>query len=167
MISFPHKKYMKNIKNRILFSLAFLVIILIVSCNASSGNAVTKTPAEVTTSNEINFIESDWNAALNKAKKENKLVFLDISASWCGPCKLLKRNTFTDPAVAEFFNTNFVNVAIDGEIGVGPELANTYQIQGYPTLIVADATGKSLLYTVGYIEPNDLLAFGKDALKKK
>lgn len=158
---------MKNIKNNVLFSTAFLSLMIIISCSASSGNAVTKTPVEANIAKEIIFIEGDWNAALSKAKKENKLVFLDISASWCGPCKLLKRNTFTDPAVADFFNANFVNVAIDGEIGVGPELANTYQIQGYPTLIVADETGKSLLYTVGYVEPNDLLAFGKDALKRK
>ena len=157
---------MKQIISAFYYSAILFALSVLASCNLSSGNAVSKKET-VTSVNEINFIEDDWSAALGKAKAEDKLVFLDISASWCGPCKLLKKNTFTDAAVADFFNTNFINVSIDGEKGVGPELAAQYSIQGYPTLIVADATGKSLLYTVGYIPPEDLLAFAKDALKRK
>jgi thioredoxin-related protein len=64
---------------------------------------------------------------------------------------MLKQYTFTDSAVGEFFNKNFINVSVDGEKGVGPELAQQYAIKGYPTLIVADETGKTVLFTSGYI----------------
>jgi thioredoxin-related protein len=80
---------------------------------------------------------------------------------------MLKKNTFTDKTVAEFFNTNFINVSINGEKGVGPTLVRQYQIQGYPTLIIADDTGKPLLYTVGYIDSKTILDFAKAALAKK
>ncbi|MGC9354522.1 MAG: thioredoxin family protein, partial [Mariniphaga sp.] len=43
----------------------------------------------------ITFHQGNWKEALETAKKENKPIFLDISASWCAPCKLLKANTFT------------------------------------------------------------------------
>ncbi len=115
----------------------------------------------------IIFIEQDWNKALQKAGKEKKLVFLDIYATWCGPCKMLKKNTFTNEKVGKFFNANFVNVTIDGERGIGPELATRFSLEGYPTLIVTDSNGQPLLYTVGYLEPDYLLEFAKEALLKK
>ncbi|HWB28204.1 MAG TPA: thioredoxin family protein [Chitinophagaceae bacterium] len=115
----------------------------------------------------ISFIEQDWDKALKAAKTQKKLVFLDIYATWCGPCKMLKKNTFTDAKVADFFNKNFVNVSVDGEKGVGPQLAQKFSIQAYPTLIVANADGTPVLYTMGYLDPATLLQFANAALQKK
>ncbi len=109
----------------------------------------------------IRFIESNWSKALQEAKKQNKLVFLDAYASWCGPCKLLKRNTFTDKGAGEFFNRNFINVAIDMEKGEGPALLQKFGVSAYPTLIIADAYGNSVTYTEGYIAPKQLIEFGE------
>jgi thioredoxin 1 len=114
----------------------------------------------------IKFIEQDWDKALKAAHNEKKLIFLDIYATWCGPCKMLKQYTFTDSAVGDFFNKNFINVSVDGEKGVGPELAQQYAIKGYPSLIVADETGKAVLYTAGYIPPDVLMQFAQEALKR-
>lgn len=118
-------------------------------------------------SNGIQFIQQDWDKALQQAKEENKLIFIDIYATWCGPCKLLQKKTFTDKNVADFFNKNFINLSIDGEKTIGPALAQKFAIQGYPTLIVTDASGKPVLYTMGFVEPDNLLYFGQEALKRK
>lgn len=114
----------------------------------------------------IKFIESNWNKALAEAKKQNKLIFLDAYASWCGPCKMLKRNTFPDKAAGEFFNSNFVNVALDMEKGDGPAIAAKYNVNAYPTLIIADAEGNMVTYTKGYIDAPQLIEFGKYGLSK-
>lgn len=114
----------------------------------------------------IKFIEQDWDKALKAATDEKKLVFLDIYATWCGPCKMLKQYTFTDSAVGEFFNKNFINVSVDGEKGVGPQLAQQYAIKGYPSLIVADETGKPVLITAGFIPADVLMQFAQEALKR-
>jgi len=114
----------------------------------------------------IKFIEQDWDKALKAAHDEKKLLFLDIYATWCGPCKMLKQYTFSDSAIGEFFNKNFINVSVDGEKGVGPQLAQQYAIQGYPTLIVADETGQAVLYTAGYISAEVLMQFAQEALKR-
>ena len=57
----------------------------------------------------IRFEPKDWKKAVEKARKENKLIFLDCHTSWCGPCKNLAANIFTKDAVADFYNQNFIN----------------------------------------------------------
>jgi thioredoxin 1 len=80
---------------------------------------------------------------------------------------MLKERTFTDTKAADFYNSNFINVAIDMEKGQGPALAQAWQLQAYPTLIIFDSKGKPVLGSVGFINANDLIRFGKQALSKK
>jgi thiol-disulfide isomerase/thioredoxin len=115
----------------------------------------------------IKFMEADWSKALQEAKKQNKPVFLDAYTTWCGPCRMLKQNTFTDKAVGEFFNKNFINVALDMEKGDGIAVGAKYQINAYPTLIITDADQKSVSVTEGYMGPARLLEFGKSVLAQK
>lgn len=114
----------------------------------------------------IQFIESDWNRALEEAKKQHKLIFLDAYAAWCGPCKLLKKKTFPDKAAGDFFNENFISVAVDMEKGIGPSLAEQFRVDAYPTLIIADDHGNAVAYTKGYMSATDLIEFGKYGLHK-
>lgn len=114
----------------------------------------------------IEFFQGTWKEALEKSKQENKPIFLDVYATWCGPCRRLKRNTFSDKVVGRYFNERFINVALDGEIGEGLELANQFAIRGYPTLVIVDNYGKALSSTSGYSDPKDLVQFGEFGLKK-
>lgn len=109
----------------------------------------------------IQFFKGTFADALEKAQAENKPIFLDIYATWCGPCKMLKKRTFSDKEVGEYFNANFVNIAIDGETKEGRELAYNFKIQGYPTLLILDKNGKQLTKQVGFVEPHILVNFGK------
>ncbi|MDB4920193.1 MAG: Thioredoxin-like [Mucilaginibacter sp.] len=114
----------------------------------------------------IVFIENSWDEALKQAALQKKYIFVDAYAIWCGPCKMLKMQTFTDDKAAAFYNSNFINVAIDMEKGRGPELARQWQLRAYPTLIIFDSKGKPVLGTVGFIKADELIRFGKEALKK-
>ena len=116
---------------------------------------------------EIHFMEDAWTQALKQAAAQNKYIFVDAYATWCGPCKMLKAKTFTDSQVAAFYNKNFINVSIDMEKGMGPQLAKEWQMQAYPTLIIFSPKGKPVLGTVGFIQPDMLLKFGREALAKK
>lgn len=115
----------------------------------------------------IEFFEGSWAEALELATKENKLVFLDIYASWCGPCKRLKSNTFSDIHVGNLYNDSFINVAIDGEKGEGPLLARKYGVRAYPSLIFVDQNGKLITATKGYHNAQQFLQLGQEVLRKK
>lgn len=124
------------------------------------------TPSSVIDSNEgINFISGTWSEAVSKSKAENKPIFLDVSTSWCGWCKVLKRKTFTDKEAATYFNANFINVEIDAEQGEGKYLAEKYQVNSYPTLIIIDNNEKVIQYSAGYLDAKGLISFGKSAKK--
>lgn len=114
----------------------------------------------------IQFHRGNWTEALEKAKKENKLIFLDIYATWCGPCKRLKAKTFSDKIAAKFFNEHFINVSLDGETGEGAILAGKYNLTGYPSLFIIDAGGKLVTQTMGYQSPEELIGFGKSIFKQ-
>ncbi len=145
---------------KIVSAVAFSTLIIVLAFVVFSFNK------NVNQKQSIQFIEQDWNTAITKAKENNKLVFVDIYAEWCGPCKMLKNQTFTDKAVADFFNANFVNVSVDAEKGIGTKLSTDFAVSAYPTLVFADASGKPVLYTVGFMKPKELMAFAQAAIKK-
>lgn len=116
---------------------------------------------------QINFIENSWPEALKQAAAQNKYIFVDAYASWCGPCKMLKATTFKNNNAAAFYNQNFINVALDMEKGNHPQLAQQWGMRAYPTLIILDSKGKIVLNTVGFITAKDLISFGEEALRRR
>ena len=114
----------------------------------------------------IQFFTGTWQQAIEKAKKENKYIFLDAYASWCGPCKMMKHKTFTNKDVGEFYNKHFVCVAIDMEKGEGPTLADKYSIEAYPTLIYFKPDGKLIGKAMGFRKSKEFLEMGEQVVTK-
>lgn len=96
----------------------------------------------------IIFEEGSFKDALAKAKKENKLLFIDCYTTWCGPCRFMSNQVFVHPKVGEYFNENFVNIKIDMEAGEGIDLAKEYNILAYPTMMLLDGDG-SIVQRIG------------------
>ena len=112
----------------------------------------------------VQFQKGTWKESLQIAKKKNKLIFLDIYATWCGPCKKLKSYTFSTTEVGNFYNKNFVNVSLDGEQGDGSVLMQKYRLSSFPSLLFIDGNGKVVMQTSGYYNSNELLELGKQIL---
>ena len=105
----------------------------------------------------IVFASGSLNDALAQAKTEGKMVFVDCYTSWCGPCKMLAKQTFPDKSVGNFFNPRFVSLQIDMEKGEGVELAKRWGVDAYPTMIVLDADGNVKGRIVGFLRPQQIL----------
>ena len=71
--------------------------------------------AEVKRSNKrsIIFEEIGYKEALVKAKKENKLIFIDAYTAYCQPCVMMVKNVFSLDKVADFYNEHFINLKLD------------------------------------------------------
>lgn len=112
----------------------------------------------------IQFEKGEWKELLAKAAKEDKLIFVDAYAAWCGPCKKMSRDVFTKPQVGEFYNAKFVNAKIDMEKGEGPGLARNWKVMAYPTLLFVNGSGEVVHQAVGYHQTDQLIELGEAAL---
>lgn len=108
---------------RTLFTAGLLIAALGITTGAVDKDAKDDSPkskteqpkanAPETKSGEITWLEYD--DGLKKAQKENKHVFIDFTAKWCGWCKKMDRETFQEPEVVELINQHFVPVRVDGD----------------------------------------------------
>ena len=118
-----------------------------------------------TSAQGIAFFHGSWAEALEEAKKENKPIFVDGYAEWCGPCKRLSRSVFPLPEVGEYFNKHFVNVKMDMEKGDGPSFRRKYPLSAYPTLFFIQPDGELIKANRGAPrDANSLISLAKNAL---
>lgn len=110
----------------------------------------------------IKFSTLTWKQLSEQAKSSKKIIFVDFYTTWCGPCKHLEKEVFTDAEVGSYFNGQFINVRIDAE-KEEQELVKRTEIRAYPTLIFFDATGEVLYRAEGAPDAYQLLEFAKKA----
>lgn len=116
---------------------------------------------------EMQFFTGTFQEALVKAKSENKMVFVDAYATWCGPCKMMKSQTFTDKKVIEFYNKHFINVAMDMEKGEGLKYSAPWGITHYPTLLYFNPSGEIIHNAVGFHNSWQFVELGEKVVKVK
>ncbi|HMG14751.1 MAG TPA: thioredoxin family protein [Saprospiraceae bacterium] len=114
----------------------------------------------------IEFFQGTYKEALEKAAKEEKLVFIDAFASWCGPCKRMASTVFTEKEVGDFYNKNFINMQIDMEKGEGPSLSGKFGVTAYPTFLFVNGKGEIVNRKVGGMAPDAFINVGKTAADK-
>jgi thioredoxin-related protein len=112
----------------------------------------------------IVFTTKDWKYVQKQAKEQNKLIFVDVYTTWCGPCKLMDKNVFSNAKVGGFYNSKFISYKIDAEKGEGIAFAKKYAVNSYPSLLFIDGDGSLVLKKSGTIDVNEFIQFGKNAL---
>lgn len=118
------------------------------------------------TEDGIAFSQMTFKEAKAIAKKENKLIFIDCYASWCGPCKRMAATSFKDERVGKIYNSNFINLKIDMEKDAeGPELSRLFKIRAYPTIVFVDGNGKVVQQEIGLKSADELIAMAKQQLQ--
>lgn len=92
---------------------------------------------------------TDIEAAVQQAKKENKSVLIEFTGSdWCPPCIMMRKNVFSKKEFIDQASKKYVLVEID--VPKGDEelakkhqpIAEKYEIEGFPTVILLDSNGK-------------------------
>ena len=110
---------------------------------------------------QVNFIEvvtaADMDAAKKKANDGMLMLFVDVYASWCGPCKMMDAQVYPDPALSAYMNKHFVSVRMDGETDFGRKFAAEQQLQGYPSMYIFSDDGARISSVVGFKPAAELM----------
>lgn len=112
---------------------------------------------------EIRFESGTLEAAQQKASQEGKVLFIDCMANFCGACRMMEREVFTDPEVAEFFNKNFISYQLNMDEPAGKAFGKTCEIPAYPTLIFMDEKGEILFKEVGGRKTKEFMELARRA----
>ncbi len=113
------------------------------------------------------FFEGTWEEAIVKARKENKILFVDAHTSWCSPCRRLKRDVFPLKEVGDYLRRDFIPLAMDLETPRGLLFSLYYKVKGYPSFLFIDSNGRVIHRTLGYRNPDQLMKDGNRALEKR
>ena len=114
---------------------------------------------------EITFVNGDFENALEEAREKNKLVYIDCQTSWCGPCKAMERDVFTNRDVASFYNEHFVSISLDME-KEGEAVKTEFEVSAYPTHLFVDADRRMIHRASGYQSSSQFVETGNNAIGK-
>ena len=142
---------MKNLR----FLLAAAALLAISCSKSSTAEETTKAPG----SSKAGWL-TNYTAAQEEAKAQNKLLLMDFTGSdWCGWCIVLEKEVFSKPEFKEYASKNLVLLELDfprrkelpkETMEQNQRLAMKHRIQGFPTIVVLDASGKELAQ-LGYM----------------
>ena len=141
--------------------------VLLVACNPSpTGEAKTEgSPSTVASAapGKIDWI-TNFDQALAKAKESKKPIVIAFYAEWCGPCKLMDKETFADASVSGEMS-NWICAKID--VDKNPDTAKKYNISAIPTTFLLTPEGQTMESKVGFVQAKDYLSFLEVARTRK
>lgn len=109
-----------------------LIILLLLALGAGAVQA------------QVKFETKSTDAVREMAVKQGKLVFIDLYASWCPPCRMMEKQVFSRKDVGEFMDERFVAAKYDTDKSTGRELMKKYGKGAIPLYLVFNTDGELL-----------------------
>lgn len=141
---------MKKMKTIIPAFLVVSAVLFAAGCNG--GTSVADESA-----GEISW-HKDLESAKAAAKERDTIIMVDVYTDWCGWCKKLDKEVYTQSDVVRFSDT-LVNLKVNAEDNAGgTALAREHGVSGYPTILFLTSDGEEIDRIGGYLEAPSFLA---------
>ena len=107
---------------------------------------------------QVRFETASTDAVREMAVKQGKLVFIDLYASWCPPCRMMDRQVFSRKDVGDFMSQRFVAAKYDTDKPTGKELLKRYGNDAIPLYLIFDTKGELLGRIQGATPADEFMA---------
>jgi thioredoxin-related protein len=166
MVSF--QEGMKRMKGMCALFAAALCLMIVAGCDGKGGSReASKTSANASSLGEAGMW-LPFNEGMALAAKENKHVVIDFYTTWCHWCKVMDRETFSNPEVKKYLAENFVTIRINaestsekvsykGEDLTPVALARAFGVKGFPSLAYLDREGELVTIVPGFVPAKTFL----------
>lgn len=114
----------------------------------------------------IQFYNGSWDGLLSMARSQNKPIFVEMSASWCMPCKKMQQYVFTEPDIGDFYNSNFINYIVDIDTEEGKKIKKRFNISSIPDLFYLKPNGEILVRETGMKNKDEMFSFAQRAIDR-
>jgi thioredoxin-related protein len=128
----------------------------------------------------INFESGlSWDQIKEKAATQHKYIFLDCYTTWCGPCKKMDKDVYSNNKVGSFMRTNFISwkIQMDSTVKDNPEVVKSrldaqeirdaFNVDAYPTFLFFSPEGKLMYKDVGFKNVEEFIIVADQALDPK
>lgn len=142
-----------------------IVILLLISVNHLFGQDL-----------GIHFEKGlSWEEIQAKARSEHKGIFIDCYATWCGPCKKMDKEVYTDSLIGNYINSRYVSVKMqmdstgkdDEDVkswyNTVREFKRNYNFNGFPSYLFFSENIELLHRAIGYKRTVDFINLAEDA----
>jgi thioredoxin-related protein len=147
---------------------AALCIAIAAGCSGKSESKAAAGAAGKTPSADTASIWVSFNEGMARAEKENRHAIIDFYTSWCHWCKVMDRETFSDPEVKKYLVEHFVTIRINAESTTEKvkykgremtpvELARAFNVRGFPSLAYLDRDGELVTIVPGFVPAKTFL----------
>jgi thioredoxin-related protein len=112
-----------------------------------------------------------FDAAAEQAKKENKHMIVDVYTTWCGWCKVMDKQTYSNAQVADYLSQNFVLAKVNGEssaelhykgeVMTERAFARKVGVTGFPTTYFLKPDADIIGGAPGFIPPDNFMVYAK------
>ena len=150
---------------RRLAAIAAVLAIGLIFLTVSGVTDPSKSTDKPEVKNKLNWLRFDQ--GLKQASENDKLIFINFYTNWCGFCRKMERETFSDKAISEYLDEHFVTVKVNGESKdavdtpdgnlSGRQLARSFSVRGYPTYWFLKSNGERINYIPGYSPPDKFI----------
>ena len=156
-------KLLNLLMKKLVFIIGLLIVPMIFACNKQASKSL----GSLDSSYAFDFKDAqNLTEVIDASVQQEKLVFLDVYTDWCLPCKMMDEDVFTNKELGDFFNENFISYKVNAEKGKGSQIAELYQVPGYPTLLFLDNKGRILVKKIGVAYHEELRNLAESAISK-
>jgi len=118
---------------------------------------------------------NNWEALIKEAKTAHKAIFIDVMATWCGPCKQMDKDVYSNNEIGSYMDANFISIKLqmdstghDNDQVIqwrkdAKSIAAAYQINAFPSFLFFDENGNLIHKDLAFKSVHGFLALAKRA----
>jgi thiol:disulfide interchange protein len=145
----------------------------LIAATLGAGSTLGADSAVAKSAEDAGIWQTDYKQALAQAAQENKRVLLDFTGSdWCPGCIRMEKDVLSQPGFKKFAARNLILVKLDfprrkqlpaAEAEQNRKLQEKFDIEGFPTYVLLDPSGKEVRRQLGYLEggPSEFIKWAR------